>query len=312
MRIFGLTGLLKGLDAKGFRMQYVQTVALAFVLSVTALGTTSCRTSRKGVRVGSEAASLKLQMVNLDEKDQGKANWLYELSGCTGALNGELGADDSNIVTFSAVGLKPGLTGCQFRIKVVSAPAGIIFAADAEQNVLYWTRDLELTSDATGQLSAIAGLQKLYQDVPSPDAALSFTLKVPVTFAAAEAGIPVTGEMKCNPPIANIGLYAATDAKSGVLTFPVAINAETPFACTQLFVSVAGIAGKYLGALSGDAAHFKGVPSQTTTTSAVAVTLQKIAPTPPTSNNVDVSTKPGECKAGEAYDTAKHACVVVP
>lgn len=302
-------------------MKCAQSVALVSVFALAAFGASACRSSKKGVRVGSEAATLKLQMANLDEKDQGKAGWIYELSGCTSALNGELG--ENNVVTFSAVGLKQGLTGCQFRVKVVSAPAGIVFAADAEQNVLYWTRELELTQDASGQLSAVAGLQRLYQVVPSYDAKQSFTLKVPVTFPAAESAAPITGEIKCNPQIANIGLYTATNATSGVLTFPVAIDTETPFECTQLFVSVggasgkAGNAGKYVAALSGDAAKFKGIPSETTTTSPVALTLAfpdagsdtKTGTGTGAATDVDVTTKAGNCAEGEVYDTAKHACV---
>ncbi len=294
-------------------MKLAQSVTLTAALVLTLAGASGCRSSKKGVRVGSEAATLKLQMANLDERDQNKPAWLYELSGCTSTLNGELG--ENNTVSFSAVGLKQGLQGCQFRVKVVSAPAGIIFAQDAEQNVLYWSRELELTSDAAGQLSAVAGLQKLYQVVPSENAALSFTLKVPVTFPAPEAATPVTAEMKCNPLIANIGTYEATSTTSGVLTFPVAIDQETPYTCTQLFVSVKGIAPKYRGALAGDAANFKGVPSQTTQTTAVVLTLGKpdtgtdTGTGTATATDVDVKTTEGKCKDTEHYDTQKHACV---
>ncbi len=286
-------------------MKPVQSVTLAVALVLTLAAASGCRSSKKGVRVGSEAATLKLTMANLDERDQNKPAWLYELSGCTSALNGELG--ENNTVSFSAIGLKQGLQGCQFRVKLVSVPAGIIFVADAEPKVLYWSRELELTSDSAGQLSAVAGLQKLYQVVPSPEAALSFTLKVPVTFPAAESDEPVTGEMKCNPLIANIGTYEATSTTSGVLTFPVAVDRETPYECTQLFVSVNGFSGKYVAALGGDAAQFKGVPTQTTQTTAVALTLVK--PGPGTTTNVDVTTTEGKCKDTEHYDTQKHACV---
>ena len=76
--------------------------ALLMTLSLAVL-VTDCKSPKRGLRVGNDAATVNVRMANLAASDQNRSGWIYELSDCISTQNGTLGAD--NIVSFTAIGL---------------------------------------------------------------------------------------------------------------------------------------------------------------------------------------------------------------
>lgn len=135
----------------------------AVVLMTVASAISSCRSPRRGVRVGSEAAQMEVSMVGIAPEDAGKTNWIYELSGCLPPMNGELGLN--NTVSFTAIGLKAGLENCQLRVKSTQPSPSVKFIEGSEPNVLYWSRSMIISQNAAGKLIASASLQKLFETI---------------------------------------------------------------------------------------------------------------------------------------------------
>jgi len=269
----------------------------------------ACRESNRGLRVGATAATAKITLANLDTADHGRQDWTYELSGCLDAVTGTLGEND--IVSFSSPSIKKDLDGCEVRVKVMKPLDSMVFASGSEAGVLYWAKDIKISEDLNGALSASAPLQKLYNNVPTADAQKSFTLQVPVTFPAAETGTPVTAALSCSPEIPNIGVYKATSDTQGAFSFAVAINSDTSFACTEMIVNVNGVAQKYRANFKTDAGKITGSPAQTVTTQTVTLSLTQTPSPTGGSAGVVVSTTSdaGVCPDGQEYDSTTHACI---
>ncbi len=279
---------------------------LLVLVAVTAQG---CRTPRRSVRVGGDAATLKVQMGGLDQAALGRTDWLYELSGCVPVLNGAL--EGSDLVVFKAMGLKKGLAGCQLRVRLLNSTPGISFAAGTEPNVLFWARELIISQDAGGHLVAKAPLQKLFTIAPSAQAKKNFTLKVPVKFKLPEAGTPMTAALTCTPLIANIGLYPDGNPVEGEFTFAVAIDQETPFKCTEMQVGIAGTKRRYSATFEGGSVDIQAVPDQTVTTAALELELQEGPDGDGGGVQVEVESK--DCNSdGKIFDTATKECVDKP
>lgn len=279
----------------------------------------SCRSARRGVRVGNDTATLKVTMVGLDPADQGRTglagNWLYELSGCVSALNGELG--DDNVLTFMSAGFKEGLT-CQLRVKSFGQPpAGVTFSSGSEQGVYYWARNLIIKTDAQGGLIAEATLQKLFVIDAGDAASKAFTLNVPVKFATPEATKPITAQLVCTPAIARLGVYPDDNPIEGAFTFAVPIERETAYDCAEIVVGAGGIAQKYRGRIPDEARKFTATPAGATQLSKTIELKLQSNPTqpsqptqPPGTPGVDVEVTADDCaKEGKEFDTVAHRCI---
>lgn len=280
-----------------------QALTFAALAALTVTSMSSCRSARRAVRVGGDAATLKVKMTGLSPGDTNRPEWLYELSGCIAALTGNLTADST--ASFSAIGLKQGLTGCQLRVRSVGSPAGMKF--EAEQGVLYFVKDMAVSQDADGSLSSIANLQRLY-GISGTSAAI-FTLKVPVVFAAAENGSVVTGGIQCSPEILGAGSFERASDVVGEFVFKTEIAAEGAYQCTSLEVRVDGAPdAKHKGSFVGEAGNFNAKPGDTYKTG--SLTLTKLQPSKdPGTVGVDVNTKADSCtEVGTVYDPTTHKC----
>jgi hypothetical protein len=283
-----------------------KAAALLLLGAATGLLATSCRTPRRSLRVAGEAATLKVSMSGLAASDEGKGEWIYELSGCVATMNGTL--EEGNVVSFTAVGLKAALPGCQFKVRSLESIPGIAFASESEPNVLYWSRDLTLSQNAAGELTAAAGLQKLYTVVATGDSI--FTLTVPVKFPAPETGSAITGELTCTPDLVNAGKFTRTGAEAGTFAFKTDVKIETPFVCTELHLGVDGIRRKYGAELKGAAGKFAATSGGEHTLDEVKVKLL-VTPTDD-GEGIDVSTTGKECTGGKVFDVEKRECVDAP
>lgn len=280
------------------------TLALPLALAVLASGLEGCRSSRRGVRVGGDVATLTVTMENLASTDTDRPEWIYELSGCIAALNGELTGPST--VAFKAVGLKQGLTGCQLRISSLTPIAGVTFA-DPTSNVLYFARDFELTQTAAGALASVPKLQKLYT-VTSTSAKV-FTLKVPVQFAATETGAPISARVKCTPALLDSPLFDRTADATGEFTFKSEIPLEAQYACSDVEVFVDGEM-KHTGTLDGTG-KFAARPGESVKTNAVV--LKAIVKEPQGGATVDVTTTPEACNEdGKVFNTETKKCEDAP
>lgn len=280
---------------------------MAVIFAATAV--TGCRSPRRGVRVGSDSAKLDITMSGLASEDAGKGNWTYELSGCLPPINGELG--EGNVVSFTSVGLKPGLENCQFRVKTAQPSASVKFVEGSEPNVLYWSRALTISQSASGQLISEASLQKLFEVVTPGDARKTFSLKIPVKFSKAESETLVTAAIKCTPDTANIGTFSRIDDLNGEIAFTLPIEADVAYSCSDLYLNVNGITHKFKGSFGGETGKFTGSADKIIALQPLDVIFQSPGTTPdPTKDNVSVSTKKGEeCNVeGKTFDVATGEC----
>jgi hypothetical protein len=267
----------------------------------------SCRSERRGVRVGSEAAQLEVSLIGLAPEDAGKTNWIYELSGCLPPMNGELGK--TNTVSFTAIGLKAGLENCQMRIKSTQPSPSIKFIEGSEPNVLYWSRSMIISQNAAGKLIADASLQKLFENVIPADARKTFALSIPVSFAKPENESVITATLKCSPEIANIGRFNRVDATTGTIDFVLPIEVDIVYACSELYINVNGIALKYKGEFVGDAGKFTGSADKSVKLQSLNVILQGQEPIKPDTEKVKVGTTAAECNSeGKTFDVATGVC----
>lgn len=275
----------------------------------TATSISSCRSPRRGVRVGSDTSRLDITMTGLANEDAGKNNWTYELSGCLPPINGEL--REANVVSFTAIGLKSGLENCQFRVKTLQPAATIKFVEGSEPNVLYWSRALTISQNAAGQLISEASLQKLFEVITPGDARKTFSLKIPVKFSKAETERLITAAINCTPDTANLGIFTRIDDLNGEIAFKLPIEADIAYSCTDLYINVNGDTHKFKGAFSGEAGKFTGSADKVITLQPLDVIFQAPGTTPdPTKDNVKVSTKKGEeCNVeGKIFDVATGEC----
>jgi hypothetical protein len=288
-------------------MRHQRLLGLAALTLAVPVALSGCRTPRRAVRVGAETSTLKVAMTNLASTDTNRSDFIYEISGCISPLNGNLSAPTE--ASFTAVGLKLGLAGCQLKVKSLAAIPGVAFAANSEPGVLYWTRELSLSQDASGALSAVADLQKLYT-VTSTSSAL-FTLAVPVTFSEPEKGQVVTAGIKCSPEILTTGLFERTSDTAGTFTFKTELAAEAAYVCTELSARIDGaVEARHTGTFAADTGTFTAKPGETFQTGPLALT--KVAVTPP-STGVDVSTKGENCNEdGKVYDPETRTCETAP
>lgn len=278
----------------------VTTCALALVASA------ACRQSRRSVAVGGDAATLKVTMEGLSAEDKARSDRVYELSGCTSVLNGELGAGD--VLTYKAVGLKKGLAGCQLRVKLLKTVDDMVFAAGTEPNVIYWANQLTISQDATGALTATANMQKLYTIASNDPAKGKFSLKVPVKFATPEANKPVTAHIICTPEIVEWSTsYPADNPQEGEFLFSVSLDKDTDYKCSEIQIGVAGTI-KYKGAIVAGDTDFTAKVNSERKAKQVALVLQIVAD----EGGVSVGVDSAECKAGEVMDVVARKCVVIP
>jgi hypothetical protein len=299
----------------------VSSVTVIACLSLVA--TAACRSERKGVRVGESAATLRVEMLGVPTEDQGKTNWVHELSGCIGELNGEV---SGSWVTFKAVGLKQGLTGCQLRVQTLAPDAATkwTFAVEpgpAGQRVFYFGRDVTpLAFDERGALTGQVQMQKVYEPILAPGTKRYFSLKVPVTFPAADKRKPLTARLTCDPAITALGVYPADNPATGDFSFNVEIAAATNYNCAALAVDADGKVDQYSGVLSGGSGQFAAAPDQPVTLKPVTL-VKKVEggndvdddDDPPPPNNIDVDVKPEDCTtAGKVYNTVTRKCEAAP
>lgn len=284
-------------------------VALTFI---TAAGS-ACHAARREVRVGGDAATLKVSLSGPITQEADRKTWLYELSGCIPVLTGTI--DETDAVSFTAIGLKKDLPGCQLRVKTVGTTSGITPVAGVEPNVLYWAKNLEISQDANGALVSQTELQQLFTVTPSPDAKNVFSLHVPVIFKTQETAKPMTAAIVCTPSVSNIGVYPDTNPVDGEFVFSVAVDRATPFHCTTLQVSVAGVLQKYTAEIKPGNGDFTGAADQAKTLLPLRLMQQETTQpaNPTTPGGVVVNISPEDCTAdGKIFDTAKHECVDTP
>lgn len=296
-------------------------LATLMLVAVTALAAFGCRSPRRGVRVGSDTATLKVTMAGLAPSDSNRAEWIYELSGCIAALTGNLTGPAT--AEFTAIGLKKGMTGCQLRVRSVETSLqGLKFEGDP--GVYYWVKDMTISQEADGTLSSIANLQRLY-GVSGTSAAL-FTLNVPVKFAAAESGKVVTGAIQCSPEILTVGAYEKASDTEGTFAFKSEIPAEASYQCTAFEVRVDGAPdARHKGTFAGTSGDFTAKPGESVKTDVLALTVVE----KPAGSGVDVTTTGEACNEDgmkydaetrkctctdpkEVYDGAKQECVAKP
>lgn len=291
-----------------------RSVGLAsFALVTGALALSSlqgCRQSRRSVRVGADSATLKVTM-ELPPEDLSRADWLYELSGCTPVMNGSL--EGKNVAIFKGIGLKKGLTGCQMRIKILNPTPAITFAAGTEPNVLFWAKDVPISQDASGALVATASFQRLYSIAAGEPARAKFTLNAKVKFAVPETAKPMTAQLVCAPKIYEAGFYPEDNPVDGQFTFIFGLNEPTEYKCTDIQVGVLGAPLKYVGKIAAADQTIAAKPNEAfTTTGVIALELQQQQP-PATDGGVAVSIEAKECNMmGKVFDTATHTCVDAP
>jgi hypothetical protein len=279
----------------------------AVVLMTVTSAISSCRSARRGVRVGSEAAQMEVTMVGIATEDAGKTNWIYELSGCLPPINGQLGAN--NTVSFTAIGLKAGLENCQMRIKSTQPSPAIKFVEGSEPNVLYWSRNMIISQNAAGKLIADASLQKLFENIIPSDARKTFGLSIPIAFSKAETESVVTATLKCTPEIANIGRFTRIDPTKGTIDFTLPIEADIAYTCSELYINAGGVPLKYKGEFVGDAGKFTGSADKLVKLQSINVIAQSQEPVKPDTDKVKVGTTAAECNSdGKEFDVATGIC----
>jgi len=283
-------------------MRSLHTTRLTLAaVGLAMVATAGCRTPRRNVRVGGDAATAKITLLGFETGAIKKEDLIYELSGCISALNGSYGAGD--VVSFSAVGLKKGLTDCQIRVRSVGSLPGIRFFEGTEPNVLYWKKGITIYQSATGGLEAEVSMDKLFGPAEPPPAA-GFTLKVPVKFAAPETEPAVTAELACTPEKIVIP-FAGNPPVEAVFT--IVLNASaTPITCTEIVVKANGKKG-YRGKIMDG--PFTPEAGKEVALKQIALELLPTIDPPVDENGVRVETQQGECKAGEVFDVAKGECV---
>ncbi len=297
---------------------------LVAAAALTAACFVACETPHRALRVGDDSATLTVTMNGLKQDDQGKAGWVYELSGCAGIPTldgvlqtasagavaatttpsyGDTPAPGADLVTFTSPGLQTGLEGCQFRVKVLQAAPTQSFIY--EPDTLYWTRQLDITEDQDGALVATAALQIVYTTKPASGPVYNVT--VPVKFPAADPGKVFVGALACTPEVGNPGAYTATSATEGAFAFVVP---AADLVCTDLYVSVDSKLQKYHTALAASAGKIH-VPDGGATLPEQTLTLQLVSPPPtPSSAGVTVSTVAGSCTGDDRhYDESQFQCV---
>ena len=274
---------------------YYGTVAV-----VLASASTSCRAPRRAVRVGGDAATLKVFMTGLSEGETNRADWIYELSGCIAPLTGTL--TSPSIAAFSAVGLKSGLAGCQLRIKTTETSPGVKFIG--EPSVLFFVKDMTTTQDIDGSLKSDAALTRLH--VPSGTSAALFYLRVPAKFAAAEAGPLLVGRIACSPSITSPGAFERSAEDAGEFIFQTELAAPSAYVCTSLEVSDGAVTPLHAGSFAGDSGKFTAKPGETYKTDVMS--LAKTV-----STGVDVTTIGAECNVdGKIYNPETRKCEIQP
>ncbi len=310
-------------------MQSKAPAVLLFSLAavLAASSAVSCRKERRAVGIGGQPAKLLVSLRDLAATDTGKTDWIYELSGCVEPVNGDLGPD--NVVTFSALGLKKGLTNCNVQVRTTQPIPNVNYQTGAAPNLLYLANNVLISQEASGQLRAVAALQRVYNGATPTDK--SFTLNVPVVFPAGtgNVGATVTAALQCVPPVVNSGSFAAGPDSGGTFTFVVGLTASTTFTCKELVVGVDGVMPRFKGAFPASDGEFAGAPEKTVVAKALSLVPAQTAtanppvvPAPPivgaptggtgstTPSAVDVQGTQSECIGSDRYyDVATRACV---
>lgn len=270
---------------------------LLLLLTVPLVFETGCRSPRKGLRVGADAAELKVTMEGLAPEETGKSAWIYEISGCLPTLNGTLSESNPQVVIFKAPGIKRELKGCQFRVKVAELPPDVRPVSGAEPGVLFWASDLIIRNDISGALVANAALQKMFDRVKT-DAQGIFTLKIKVAFPSGNIASSITGALQCDPSVVSVGSYAG-DSQRGELEFLISTDTEKTFSCSNLYINADGKLQVYTANLSADG-QFTVTPGGKGVVGPITLIKQEseaVSPTPPPSTPV---TPPGTDPATSA------------
>ena len=121
-----------------------------------------CRTLPRPLEIGDPTATLKVTMTQFDGAGFDPGTLLYELSGCVPTVSG-LRDGSSPVVSFSAPGIKSGLKGCSFRVKVGGQPPPqVTFVTSDAPGIIYRAVPLIISNDLDGGLIATAPLERLF------------------------------------------------------------------------------------------------------------------------------------------------------
>lgn len=293
-------------------------ILMVMVSSVLAAG---CRSERRGVKVAAPEFELKVTMNGLAKEHENKSGWIYELSGCVEALSGNL--QDGNAVAFKSAGLKRGLTGCAFRVRVAEVPQSMRFIAGSEANVPYSDLNMTIVTDAQGALVSTANLQK-FVNIIEGDARSSITVEVPAVFPDEPVGTNITGSLVCSPQLISVGAYKADGSKKAVFTFLPVVDRATAFKCTALYVHIDSGLQRYRADLSAIPLTINADPAVADPVKVAAITLvatEQAKPAPrgeeplgtsgrvATEPGIDVSTtNAGKCPEGQTFVVDEHKC----
>jgi hypothetical protein len=276
---------------------------ILFTLLAAFVNLSACRTAKRSIRVDPQVASVKVSMLGVDPELDASLSIIWELTGCVPSVNGVKDPDGS--VVFKSPSLKR-LAVCQVKGQALEAePQGITFST--AEKILYWSREVVIKEDDSGQFYAQARLQSVFQRSSPPGT--TFRVDVPVVFSPQAGETLITATLDCSPPLLS---YVATwkalpSPGEGVFEFAGQMNASTPaWTCARLWVSVDGVGQKYLGTWDPPASF---TPSPTEVAKLAKVTLAPWGPRPPEpQGNVSVTTRPGSCAEGEIYNIATRKC----
>ena len=162
-----------------YRNAYLTT---AWVISATL---TACLNPQRKLPPAAAVGTVLVQLDNLSSTDRDQAGYLYVLGDCLPNVTGVLNA---GVVSFTADGIRNGLSGCSMQIKTTQPISGAKFAAGADQTVLYSGQLSTFYLDLNGAIAAVAPLNKLYSfgdapqnkttspaTPPAPDRAVTIT-----------------------------------------------------------------------------------------------------------------------------------------
>jgi len=282
------------------------SIACALVVASVA----GCRTGKRGVRVGSESASVRVNMIGIDPSFDKDASLVFELTGCTATTTGKRDGETS-VVTFTGTGIKRQAI-CQIKVRTIEAnPPGITFTA--EPSLVYWARELLVVEDTIGQLVGTARLQPVFQRNVPREPGKSFAVVAPVTFTPQAGEKMINATLDCAPQLPNVGVWKPGTTGNGMFEFVAEIGAEKNYQCARIWVSADGVGQKYRGVYSA-AAKFEAAADLRFELPPVALELQQPPPSVPPREDtgVAVSTKPGSCAADEIYNIATRKCEKKP
>lgn len=279
------------------------------ILALAGAVTSSCRTPRRAGRIRLDSAKLVVSLIGMEStaaESNAQYPVAYQLSGCSETTNGTT-QPDGKILFQSDKFFRDQL--CELKVRALYESAEVRFVG--EPGTLYWAKAFRIGEDARGQLVASANLQPLFERLIPRQPGRTFSLQVPVIFTPSPNDAPVTASLDCNPRIANVAEYSdPAGAPNKSFTFTVEARGDTKYACKNLWISAGGIGQKYQGRIVEGS--FDGFPDANVKLSAV-----EIIPVPrvegpnsqgSNSGDVDVTTSPGSCGAGEIFNTVTRTC----